>query len=300
MKAITYHRGLKCFDSCLVYALEEIGVPYPAVFSKSIGFVWDERESLLGRRIQYDPDVEGLASGFGLWERGGTVGFDEIDLTAGFCLLRMDAFCCPWHRCFQTVHTDHYCLLTAHDEAGFVCIDPMMSSQPEPLPDDLAAAGYLDAWKPNVLVQPHEAVRNAAIHTAAGHLKQQRCILPSWMEAYHAGCLSADISLEFSGLETGSYEVPLYRSLWHLSSGHELFASFLLCMYGKRSDRAVRMLTDIGRRWEQYRKTAARDYLASRKTKKYAALSAPSRELFADEADCLDECCELIEGAPAI
>lgn len=297
---IQYHRGLRCFDSCLVYALEEHGMPAPVLYSECLCFAWNQNAALLGERMRFDQRIEALAAELGLWDRGAPTALEALRLGDRRCILHLDAFYCPWHRCFQTEHTDHYCLLIGETAEGFLCVDPMMSSEVQTLTLQQARTAYLNAWTPALAFVSPDTLRAKAAGHVSGHLRRQADALPAWAEHFCAACADAELSSEFAGLEKGSYDVPLYRNLWLLSAGHELTAELLSCLFGRRSDLAVGMLNDLGERWDKYRKTAARDYLLSLKSGKKAALSAPDRELLHAESACLHACLELFakENAP--
>ncbi|WP_010244000.1 BtrH N-terminal domain-containing protein [Acetivibrio cellulolyticus] len=131
--------GNNCIDSFLFSYAISLQREAPMVFSEDIGFLYSpadpEHPEVLGNRIS-----TGLKLKFPLFEKYCGIKSDMHPPSSYEDILRVikenleqqrpvavyiDAFWCPWHKFYNKVHDDHFCLVIGIDsESNLTCIDP--------------------------------------------------------------------------------------------------------------------------------------------------------------------------------
>ena len=104
----------------------------------------------------------------------------------------------------------------------------------------------------------------------------------------------ADFNVEFDGLAAGSFEVPLYRSLWSISNGHLLFSEGLSWAYLEHCDEAKKNLAMLAKAWNKYRMGIAQQFLRSHNMRLSHINSKFPSEILDLERITLDMCLSLL------
>ncbi len=227
MEYIKQYLGLRCYDNCLSYIIEQEGQAAKKFWGHMFRLPYENGE-LLGDKLKFDTEIKlllekyaGLISQINSEYQPGKWMFQKGHYT----ILKIDTYYYHVHRLYQEEHTDHFCLYAGADQDKIYVIDPMMSEKIESIPMEELQIGFMNAeylrfreiGPFSVDMQIGDLDLYYGLRKETEHIE----LIIEWMKNHF------DLQNEFRGLKEKKYDIPLYRALWAIMFSRSCYCDML-------------------------------------------------------------------------
>lgn len=259
---IVYYNGLTCLDSCLTTVLLDQGIDPTLYFGTLWEIRWDENKNLVGERLRAEHIFWHKMQKYLNGELCVIEQFDPEQWSFGinscYSIFKIDAFYCHWHRNYHKEHADHYCLYYRSGEEVDV-VDPMMSTTLQKISFSNLRKGFIQELRLNAgnILLPDRKEIDREIRDICDVNEQN-------LKKMYEMAINMDLQKEFFGIKEGRYEVPLYRSLWTVMYGYQLFERYV--QRYMHDEGLEHILEEIFENWKLWRSELLERYMRGEHT----------------------------------
>lgn len=267
MEHIKQYLGLRCYDSCLSYIIEQEGQSAEKFWGHMFRLPY-ENGKLLGEKLIFDTEIKLL-----LKKYAGLISQMDFEYQpekwkfqkGNYTILRIDTYYYHVHRLYNEEHTDHFCLYVGADKDKINVVDPMMSEKIESIPVKELQIGFMNAEYLSFRdVEPFSMdmqIRDLAIYYGLKNETEHIEPIMDWMKNRF------NLQKEFQGLREKKYDIPLYRALWAImfsrSCYHDMISDISIDIAEK--EMVQENLKELFEAWRDLRGALVKAYYQNKK-----------------------------------